>query len=553
MSSRRSWVLVAAVAALLLAACGGDNGRGGTATPSTSAANRQASATSAAQAGSTSSSAAAQAPGTLKDLPSLPVAAAQLDDNATVRIAFAFVELKLDPHKVQQLYLTQYLYDSLFQIDKDKNLLPGLATKYAFSDDKKSVVLTLRDGATFSDGTPVDAEAVKQSLDRGRTLADSTVKNDLANIANVTVVDPHTVRLDLNEPDVTLIYTLATHAGSVINPKAIAAGTDLSTTAAGSTPYDIAEFDPGKKVVFERRPGATYWDPAAFKIKRLEISLVTDPNTVINGLRTGAFEAGDLVIPPDQAKTQLGNDFNFANLTSDSMVWIWLRDTRPVWQSQAVRQAAIYAIDRKSIADKALLLCSASSEMFPPGSPAYIDGYNPYPFDPAKAKTLLAGATPQVEILVAPTQTNETKFAQVAQQQLADVGFNVTITPMNLPEASPQFNGGNRDAFIQGSSSLADAGLTIRKFFFGPPAMAGPGLKDTLQAKLKAANALPLGSPERAAALQDLQKTAMDWAVFIPVCRIGHNWGVKKNLVGFENAAWASAGYFTARYFVVTK
>jgi peptide/nickel transport system substrate-binding protein len=546
-SSRRVWGLVATVAALLLAACGGDNGGGSTATPSTSSA-----ATS--QAGTTSAPAAAPpAPGTLKDLPSLPVAAARLDDNATVRIAFAFVELKLDPHKVQQLYLTQYLYDSLFQIDKDKNLLPGLATKYAFSDDNKSVVLTLRDGATFSDGTPVDADAVKQSLDRGRTMADSTVKADLANIANVTVVDPHTVRLDLNEPDVTLIYTLATHAGSVINPKAIAAGTDLSTTAAGSTPYDIAEFDPGKKVVFERRPGATYWDPAAFKIKRLEITLVTDPNTVINGLRTGAFDAGDLVIPPDQAKAQLGNDFNLANLTSDSMVWIWLRDTRPTWQSQAVRQAAIYAIDRTSIADKALLLCPASSEMFPPGSPAYIDGYDPYPFDPAKAKSLLAGATPQIEFLVAPTQANETKFAQVAQQQLADVGFNVTITPMNLPEASPQFNSGNRDAFIQGSSSLADAGLTIKKFFFGPAAMAGPGLKDALQAKLKAADALPLGSPQRAAALQDLQKTAMDWAVFIPVCRIAHNWGVKKNLLGFADAAWQTAGYFSARYFVVTR
>src|SRR5262249_9040074 len=142
-----------------------------------------------------------QAPGTLKDLPSLPVPATQVDDNATVRIAFAFVELKLDPHKVQQLYLTQYLYDSLFQIDKDKTLLAGLATKYAFSADTQTLTITLRDGAPFSDGTPVDADAVKASLDRGRTLADSTVKADLSNIANITVVDPHTVRLDLNTPN----------------------------------------------------------------------------------------------------------------------------------------------------------------------------------------------------------------------------------------------------------------------------------------------------------------------------------------------------------------
>src|SRR5262249_41085413 len=163
------------------------------------------------------------------------------------------------------------------------------------------------------------------------------------------------------------------------------------------------------------------------------------------------------------------------------------------------RQAVAYAIDRKSISDRALVLCPYSAQMFPKGSAAYIDGYDPYPFDPAKAKTLLAGATPQLEILVAPTQANETKIAQIAQQQLADVGFNVTITPFALAEASPQFNGGNRDAFIQGSSELADPALTISKFFLGPSALAGPGLKSTLSAKIQAANTLPLGSKERAA------------------------------------------------------
>src|SRR5262249_41279271 len=236
----------------------------------------------------------------------------------------------------------------------------------------------------------------------------------------------------LNQPDVTLIYTLTTHAGSIINPNAIAAGTDLSRTGAGSTPYDVAEFDPGKKVAFERRPGATYWDPAAFRVKRLEISLVTHPNTVMNGLRTGVFDAGDVVLPPDQAKAQLGNDFNYVNLVSDGGPWIWMRDTRPELQAQTVRQAVADAIDRKSIPDRALVLCPYSTQMFPKKSAAYIDGYNPYPLNPAKAKTLLTSTTPQLKILVAPTQANETKIAQITQQQLADVGFKVTITPFAL-------------------------------------------------------------------------------------------------------------------------
>src|SRR5262249_25405611 len=81
-SSRRAWGL-GAVAALLFGACGGDNKGGGPATPSPSAAAPQASATSAAPAGATSApTAAPQAPGTVKDLPTLPVPSAQVDDNA---------------------------------------------------------------------------------------------------------------------------------------------------------------------------------------------------------------------------------------------------------------------------------------------------------------------------------------------------------------------------------------------------------------------------------------------------------------------------------------
>jgi peptide/nickel transport system substrate-binding protein len=489
----------------------------------------------------------------VKDLPTLGVADSQVDNEATLRVAYLYVDVTLDPHKAQTNSDILYLYDPLFQIDKDKNIVAGLATRYDFSQDKKSVVITLRDGPKFADGTPVDAEAVKQSLDRGRTLADSTVKGDLSNISAVTVVDPHRVRIDLNEPDVTLIYTLTGRAGSVINPKAIAAGTDLSKTGAGSTPYNVAEFDPGKKLVFERRPGTTSWDPAAFRIKRLEISLVPDPNTVMNGLRTGAFDMGEVVLPPEQIKAQLGSDFAYASFTTDGSPSIWIRDTRPALQGQGVRQAIAFAIDRKSIADNALVSCPYSPQMFPTGSPAYINGYDPYPFDPAKAKTLLAGATPQIEIIVAPTQANETKIAQVAQQQLADVGVKATITPFTLSEAIAQFYSGNRDVLIQATGAEPDPALSVKKFFFGPAALAGPGLKDTLQAKLKAANALPLGSPERSAALQELNRTVMDWAVLIPTCRPSHNYATKKNLLGLADNAYGSLGYFSARYFVVTK
>jgi peptide/nickel transport system substrate-binding protein len=500
-----------------------------------------------------SSTTAAPPAGGVKDLPPPQGSESSIDTNATLRIAARYVAPTLDPHKAIAIVNTLYLYDALFQTDKDKNIVAGLATSYAFSDDKKSLTLTLRDNATFSDGTPVDADAVKQSLDRARSLPDSTVKGDLAGITAVTVLDPHNVRIDMSEPDVGLVYVLATHAGEIINPKALAAGTDLSKVAAGSTPYDIVQYDPGKTLVLERRPNASYWDPAAWKIKRIEITLVTDPNTVINGLRTGAFDVADTVLPPDQVKAQVGPEFNYTVLPSSFTTGIMLRDTRPVLQSESVRQAIAYAIDRKTIADNAVVLCPYNNQIVTKGSPGYIDGYDPYPYDPAKAKSLLAGATPQIEMLVAATQANENKIAPIAQQELSDVGFKVTITSLTLNEANSQFQSGSRDAIVAGPSISADTGATFRKNYIGSYALAGPDLKPALLTKLNAADALPLGSTQRNDALKDVNKTALDWATFIPICQVDKLIVAKKNVLGVDATETAFAAYISARYFAVPK
>ncbi len=537
MRTTRRWISVVVLATLAVAACGSGDQQ----------------ATQNGEEAETGSREPTTATNVLVDLPTLPDPGSKIDDEATMRVAFAFVESTLDPHKVRQQYLTHYLYDSLFQVDKDKNLTPGIGTDFEFSADLRSVDITLRSDATFADGTPVDAEAVKQSLERGRTLPDSTVKGSLAKITAITVVDPQHIKLDLSEPDVTIIYTLAGHAGSVINPQAIAAGTDLSTTTAGSTPYDLVSFEPGKKFVVGRRQGATYWDPAAFKLGRIEISSVTDPNTVMNGLQTGAFEMGKVVLATDQVEAQLGSDFDTVVQRTDSVIWLFLRDTRPVFTDQAVREAFVTGIDRKTIAENVLDQCPATSQIFPKGSPAYIEGYEPFTYDSDKAKSLLDGASPSVEVIVAPTQTNEVKIAEIAQQQLGDIGLNLTITPFNLPEATPQFVSGNRDAFIQGSSPLPDPAQTIEKFWLGPNALAGPELKPQVVALMQEANALPLGSPERTAKLQDLHRLALDSATGVPVCRIAHLYAMVDKLKGLEENPTQWAGYFSAKYMYMLK
>src|SRR4029450_9424958 len=162
----RQLAVVAVVAAIVAAACGSDN----------SSSDRQGAATTAASApsaatASSSTSAPRTASNVLVDLPTLPVPEAQLDTESTARFALPFVEATLDPHKVRQNYMSQYVYDQVFQVDKDKNIRPGIGTSFKFSDDLKSVEIKLRDNAVSSDGTPLDAAAAQASLRRGRSLA----------------------------------------------------------------------------------------------------------------------------------------------------------------------------------------------------------------------------------------------------------------------------------------------------------------------------------------------------------------------------------------------
>jgi peptide/nickel transport system substrate-binding protein len=490
----------------------------------------------------------------LSELPALRVPEAEIDPDATVRFSVALVEQQLDPHKVTQSFNDHIFYDSVFQLDKDLNVMPGIGTGFTLSDDGKTLDITIRDDATFADGTRVDAAAVKASLDRARTLPESVVKGRLAGITEITVVDPTTVRLQLSEPDATMIFVLATNAGMVINPKALTDGTDLGTTTAGSTPYDLVEYTPGSKFVAVRRDGFKYWDPAAWKIKRIEFNQVTDQTAAINGLLTDVFDSIRLTLPTDAAQQQIGPDYTYSLPPANSMRAIMLRDTQQVFSDPTVRQAVAHAIDLKSIATNVLNRCDYDGQLVRQGDPAYIEGYEPLAYDPEKAKELLAGRTPSFEILVASTQPEENNLAQVAQQQLAAVGITATITPYSLAEASQQFQSGSRDSFIQGSTGQADLALAVSFQFFGPNALAGtPELQSALRAGLAAANALPLGSDERAAALQELQKQALESAVFIPACHLSQYYASDKNLVGMDDNELTYSGSFSVRYLVWKK
>src|SRR5690242_18774451 len=101
------------------------------------------------------------------------------------------------------------LCDKLFDITSDMKSVPQLATSYEWVDDNKGLIIKIRQGVTFQDGEPLNAEAVKYSLNRHLTMQGSTRKGEIASIQSIDVTDDHTVKLTLSAPFSPLIAALS--------------------------------------------------------------------------------------------------------------------------------------------------------------------------------------------------------------------------------------------------------------------------------------------------------------------------------------------------------
>ena len=151
------------------------------------------------------------------------------------------------------------LCDKLIDVDAKLNYRPQLATEWAWNEDGKALTLKLRPGVVFHDGTPLDGEAVKVNLERYRKADYSRRKGEVKSIANVAVVDPTTVRIELSEPDAPLLSVLADRAGMMLSPKALAgAGENIANQPICAGPFRFVERVAQQKITLQRFD--QYWD-----------------------------------------------------------------------------------------------------------------------------------------------------------------------------------------------------------------------------------------------------------------------------------------------------
>ena len=352
----------------------------------------------------------------------------------------------MDPWKTQvSQYVAQATYDTLTHLNADGTIAPWLATSWIYPNPK-TLVLQLRTGVTFSDGTPFDAAAVVANLEYGKkaTPSNFAALAYLSAIASAQAVSATTVRINLTTADPDLPYGFSQQAGWMVSPAALKNPNSLTLGAVGTGPYllDKSATSANQSYVFTRNPkywAASQWD----RFAKLTVNLIADQTASDNAARGGQINY-EIIQPTTKIsgwKRAVGSAtalFGFTIFDTKGTIAKPLGDVR-------VRQAMNYAIDRKTILSKISGGYGALNASAPFGSDS--TGYtktldDTYTYDPAKAKALLAAAGyPNGFSLKVLNNPQWDQMAQALAGYLRAVGIKITLSN-HLSDLVQQTNSG---------------------------------------------------------------------------------------------------------------
>jgi peptide/nickel transport system substrate-binding protein len=375
--------------------------------------------------------------------PSVPAQSA-----STLVVGLVAEPVALDPAQVTDLNSNRVgrrVVEALVAFaDESTQIVPGLAESWTISKDGLTYTFKLRKGIAFHDGTPFNAQAVKFSIERQINPEHPANKlgkypfavYNFGNVKAVEVMDDSTVRFVLKEPRASFLAIMTSGAASIVSPTAaMKSGQDYAVSPVGTGPFKFASWDRGQRVVLEKNP--SYWRYPV-KVDRVIFRPVTEDQARLTELLTGGL---DLIVgtPPDFV-AQLENHPK-VTLQKQVGAHVWylgFNNTKKPFDDKRVRQALNYAVNKDAIVRDVLKgTGSVSKGPVLPGTWGDEGGLKPFPYDPEKAKKLLAEAglsSGFSTTLWVPESgsgmQSPVAMSTIIQSNLKAVGVNVTLQTM---------------------------------------------------------------------------------------------------------------------------
>jgi peptide/nickel transport system substrate-binding protein len=542
------------VFAVIAAACGGDDDHAAESGGETGAEATTAGAgDTTAVAGDTTAASAGQAdrPGTATTVET--ARPADWDPEGELRVAYSGGSTTLDPAGTPlEVYLFP-LYDRLTELADDYTVIPRLMTSWEYPD-AHTMVMHLRDGVTFHDGTPFDATAVKANIERYRDLPTSTQRLAYDGVSAVEVVDPLTVRLTLSQGGTELPVLMSQAAGMMVSPKALAGPPEAiaTTGVGGSGPYRLESFTPSEIAVYV--PNEDHWNQAEGLLKKLTITSILPGQQRLNALKSGDADVTNIIgqdVANGKSELEAGTIQGIQVVTTANQNGLLLRTTLPPLDNPKIREAIAYAVDKQGIGEGLYSgTCVPENQFFLEDHWAHSDAVEAgaVPYDPERAQQLIAESGVTDLALEFDYHPVYQLPAEAIQSMLNSVGFTVTLV-QNPQGTDFSFRDGKRQGQVGGLSRVFDPSDIVAKYALG-------GLKllpdpDGEVAALAAQGADPSGDPASWAAAYDeiWQRLYLDHVV-IPTCTPEQVWAHMGKVANIEDIRYMFAGIvdFSALY-----
>ena len=356
------------------------------------------------------------------------------------------------------------IFGALLKMSDKLEPIPDLAEKWDIAPDAKTYTFTLRKNIKFSDGQPLTADDViftfERAIDKrvgsiwaGRLAgiegAAEYADQKADKISGLEAPDPSTVRVKLAKPDAAFLTTIGNFSGLGILPKHVLKdvapdqlknhrfSTQAPNVSAGA--YVLANYQPGQYV--ELRRNEAYFG-AKPSVERIFLKIMS-ADTALAQLQTGETDFVKVPVSELDRVKRIPN-VTVHSVNSPSISQIAVFNERPYFKDKRVRQAIMFAIDRKGIVDSILggQAALVNSPIIGPewmGQPEF----EKYDFNPAKAKELLKAANwdpnQKVEMIVATGDKVQDAYGAVIQQQLNDVGMKVEIRQIDSAEVNRRY------------------------------------------------------------------------------------------------------------------
>lgn len=450
---------------------------------------------------------------------------------------------KLDPARATSFTDVQTLdlvYDTLLETTAKGELEPGLATDWKISQHGERITLTLREGVTFHDGsafTAADAKATLQRILDEKT--GSAVRSRFLDIERIATPDKHTLVLELDESNASLLYALAQVGASILSKKDITAGA-VARQPNGTGPFRWVSWDQGQQVTLAANE---HWWGGAPDLDTIEFRVIPSESSIMSGMKAASFDLG-LLSNPSVAKQAKGSNVQLLTQPTLSYHVLMLNGRRGPLRKVKVRQAIACAIDRQQVIKTAYF--GYGEITGPITSPAL--PYDPTaglpcnPPDIAKAKQLLAeagysdGFTLKTIVMVGNYST-ATAIAQSLQAQLKQIGVRLDLQQQQTNVYVTNWLAADFDAAVALNGGSFDPYLMYGRYFTSGGSLAKPaGLSDSTLDRLLRKSKTTSDPEKREQVFRQLQRELLRLSPWVWLLTNTDFYLLGPNVKGFQPA-----------------